>query len=142
VDPLARLRALAPEPRVAHGRPLFQGVAAAPWPRAPAGDDVATGLLWGLPDDDELDALIAALGEGATVACVTAIARGGARGALDRVLLLGSGLLGSRHTRALLEDVCTRLFLRGVGELRVHELEPRRNVVVVTGRRGPRAPST
>jgi hypothetical protein len=139
VDAATRLGTLVPAPRVAHGRALFAGLDASAWTPAQEGPGAGrgSGLLWGLPDDASLAALLATLADGATVACVIPIERGGARGMLDRVLRVGSP-----HTPAALEDVCTRLFVSGVGQLRVYELDPRRNVVAVVGCRVGRAPST
>lgn len=132
-DALSRLRALVPGPIVAHGRPLLVGLEAAPWkPGVRLADPTAAGVIWGLPGQEALSALLASLPPGARVACVTPVRRGGARGALDRVLLVGS-----RHAPVLLEDVCTRLFVSGVGGLGVFEIDARRNVVAVVGRKPP-----
>lgn len=93
-------------------------------------DRVAGGLAWGALPGEDLGAWLARVPLGAPVAQVVALERPGARGLLDRVMLLPT-----RERPVALEDVCTRLFLAGVGALRVIEVEPMRSLVAVIGRR-------
>ncbi|MBX7197098.1 MAG: hypothetical protein K1X94_33930, partial [Sandaracinaceae bacterium] len=112
------------------GRPLFG---------EPVGAGSSAGsasVAWGSLDDAQRSSWVASVRPGAVLAQVFARERPGARGVLDRVLLLPA-----RQRPLALEDVCTALFLEGVRAMRVIELEERRNVVVVIGLRagaGPR----
>ncbi len=120
-------------PLVEIGRPLLDdghGLSRVPHDTsAEAGSDaVGGGLAWGTLSDEALAAWMARVPIGAVAAQVFASARPGARGMLDRVMLLPA-----RETPQVLEEVCTALFVRGLGSLRVIELEPRRNVVGVLG---------
>jgi hypothetical protein len=57
-------------------------------------------------------------------------ARPGPRGLLDQVMLLPA-----RERPVPLEDVCTLLFVAGLRAMRVIDVEPRRGLVAVLGRR-------
>jgi hypothetical protein len=118
---------------IARGRALLPGLPALDWSEAASVEGAfSAGVAWGLPSPADLDELVARVPAGARVACVAPIRRGGARGALDRVLLVGSA-----HVPVELDDVCTLLFVHGVADLRVYELEARRNLVAVVGTRRP-----
>ena len=116
-------------PLVSLGRPLLRdaGVATV---GLESTERVAGGLAWGALPAEDLGAWLARVPLGAPVAQVVALERSGARGLLDRVMLLPT-----RERPVALEDVCTRLFVGGVGALRVIEVEPMRNLVAVVGRR-------
>ncbi len=139
IDGLERLRAIlaeAPAASLPHdegrplelGRPLLAGLATA-GPDVPR-ERFAAGVAWGWHEPSELEPWLDRIERGGVVAQVVPVARGGARGTVDRVLLLASG-----HTPVELDEVCTALFLRGVAELRVIELEARRHIFAVTGRK-------
>lgn len=111
------------------GRPLWTDaatLATEPWTQGVAG--ASGGLAWGAPRPEALDGWIGAVRSGGVLACVIAVARPGPRGVLDRL-----ALLPSRVAPSSLEDLCTALFVGGVGSLRVYPIEPRRNLVVVVG---------
>jgi len=90
--------------------------------------DAVAGLAWGVLPDDAVSRWVAAVRPGGVLAWVIAVTRPGLRGALDRL-----ALLPSRHAPTSLEDVCTGLFVQGVGSLRVFPLEPHRSLVAVVG---------
>ncbi len=112
------------------GRPLFASPVAPSTGAASGASEAAVALAWGTVSDEERARWIASVRPGAVLAQVFSRERPGARGMLDRVLLLPA-----RERPLPLEDVCTALFLHGVRGLRVIELEARRNVVAVIGRR-------
>lgn len=124
-------RELSRGPLVEIGRPLLGALDAIPrvtHDAVPQSLELGGGLAWGTLSPEARSAWLAQVPIGAATAQVFASARPGARGVLDRVMLLAA-----RESPQPLEEVCTALFLAGVGALRVIELEPRRNVVGVVG---------
>ncbi len=113
------------------GRPLLRDPNALPTvPLEASGDEVSGGLAWGALSSEQLGAWLARVPINAVAAQVVARERAGARGLLDRVMLLPA-----REHPVPLEEVCTTLFLGGLGAMRVIELEARRGLVAVLGRR-------
>lgn len=112
------------------GRPLLRDANALPTVPLDAEGEVSGGLAWGAPSPEQLGAWLARLPLGAVAAQVVARERPGARGLLDRVMLLAV-----RERPVPLEEVCTALFLGGVGAMRVIEVESRRGLVAVLGQR-------
>ena len=141
-SPAARLRAaledagreggrevLGSRPLVELGRPLLADLSGLE--RVPCDASIgeaAGGLAWGSQEREALAAWMARVPVGAAAAHVFACQRAGPRGVLDRLLLMPS-----RESPRPLEEVCTTLFLLGLGAQRVIELEPRRNVLGVIG---------
>jgi hypothetical protein len=122
VGPLSR-------PFVELGRPLLaDGLGLERVPHDAPVAEAAGGLAWGSQERDALAAWMARVPVGSVAAHVFASERAGPRGVLDRLMLMPS-----RERPRPLEEVCTTLFLLGVGAQRVIALEPHRNVVGVIG---------
>lgn len=117
-------------PLVVLGRALLREASTLETVTLDSSEQVAGGLAWGALTAEQRTAWLARVPVGAVAAQVVARERAGARGLIDRVMLLPT-----RERPLPLEDVCTSLFVGGVRALRVIDLEPLRNLVAVIGRR-------